>query len=200
MAGAGRGARALAYVVWLCVVNATGLAGQRPIDPAPARADEPDWRVVTTARAWCRSMDGQLPPTVHLDPRLSGHVRRMLSRSSRFRAQCRGLAVRPWVSVRVRLTHDDLLKNVAAQAVIRRDGAGYVVASVDLKWRVDWSEWLAHEFEHVLEQADGGSMRAFKIASGTWESNENAFETSRAIAAGRDVRVEVNHDRVTTHE
>lgn len=145
-------------------------------------------------------MDGQLPPTVHLDPRLAGHVRRMLSRSSRFRAQCRGLAVRRWVSVRVRPTHDDVLKNVAGQAVIRRDGAGYVVDSVEPKCRVDWSEWLAHEFEHVLEYADGGSMRAFTIASRTWESNANAFETSRAIAAGRDVRIDVNHDPVTTHE
>jgi len=95
------------------------------------------------------------------------------------------------VYVRVRLQHDDMLKSVSAQAFIRRLPGGHLIALIDLGWRRDWSEWLAHEFEHVLELADAESVRTYIHTRGTWESGLNAYESTRAIDVGREVRAEV---------
>ena len=50
------------------------------------------------------------------------------------------------------------------------------------------AEWIAHEFEHVLEQAEGLRASDLRKQQSSWMSDGLAFETTRAIVAGRAVR------------
>ena len=57
-------------------------------------------------------------------------------------------------------------------------------------------EWIAHEFEHALEQLEGvplcRSRRALRLV---WHSADGMFETERAIRAGRTVLEEMRLDK-----
>ena len=60
----------------------------------------------------------------------------------------------------------------------------------------DYSEYLAHEIEHVLEQVDGIDLRSAVAQNRRGAHRVNGglveiFETDRAVAVGRLVRKEV---------
>jgi len=65
-------------------------------------------------------------------------------------------------------------------------------ADVVLSIEVDIAELLGHEFEHVLERLDGVQLqqRYARGDTSTHPSASNAFETNRAVLAGRVVAAE----------
>lgn len=182
---------------WLLVLSLSGgLMGAWPSSTAAAEriagtaevgervkpADETD------ADGVCAEVRGHLPPTVVVDPRMDDHVRKMLARSPEFRRQCLALADRPQVYVRVHLVLFGLPPGVHAQSQVTRTHEGPLFAKVQIGLTANWSEWIGHEFEHILEQAEGMTLTDYRGGDGRWESAPDAFETARAIAAGRTIR------------
>jgi hypothetical protein len=67
------------------------------------------------------------------------------------------------------------------------------VAAVTVSPGAHQEEWIAHEFEHILEQLDGQNLpqMARSHAKDVWFSGSDVIETDRAIKAGRTVRREM---------
>lgn len=141
--------------------------------------------VARMASATCES---SIPSNIEAGM-LQGTVVELLQRSVSFRQQCRRIgAVR---ALRVTLQVGSAIdEGVRAVTVINRYEAGGIRAEMTLRFSEDYMELLAHEFEHVIEQVDGVSLRD-EVASGrAWRTPSGAFETRRAFAAGVRARQE----------
>ncbi len=145
----------------------------------------------------CGAVDGRLPATVQVDEPIVPHVQMMLQRSAHFRRQCRELAAHPHVYVRLQLAPvGELTSQFCAKSFIQRTAAGPLIAVVRIGRETHWSEWIPHELEHVLEAAGGMRIRDYARGHDTWESADDTYETTRAINAGRTVRVQMRHKPV----
>jgi hypothetical protein len=117
----------------------------------------------------------------------------MLQRSRTFREQCRRLAASAWVHVGVRLDPRVFeTRSYRAVSEIQRPNPNLLIALITLQVLTDQAVWLAHEFEHVLEQVD--SIDVAELADrkqAAWRVGPHMFETKRAIAAGEAVAAEV---------
>jgi hypothetical protein len=136
------------------------------------------------------ALSRHLPGAIEATDDLRRHMEMMLQGSATFRQQCLRLDA-PRVRVQIRLDPTLLDKPYRAITVIHRS-ADEIVASVVISGFGDPTEWLAHELEHVIEQIDGVNLP--RLADGrhdAWPSSEGAFETTRAIRAGKTVFQEV---------
>jgi hypothetical protein len=132
--------------------------------------------------------------TVHVSRHLSMRLEAMLERSPTFRAQYERLSATPLLLVGVRVDPTMAIQHgYRALSTFRRYDTGLLVASVVIGPGDGQIEWLAHEFEHILEQLDGWNLAAMAAgrASGVWYSSLDCIETIRAIEAGRAVLGEV---------
>ena len=78
-----------------------------------------------------------------------------------------------------------------ARSTLRRFSSGLLEADVELA-RGDPTEWLAHEFEHVIEQIEHEPLRSrADRGDNVWRTGDDTYETTRAIRAGQTVRQEV---------
>ena len=154
-----------------CVAAAQGLDDPRPIAQA-APAD-----------ATCQAT---LPSNIWAADQLVPVVAELLARSASFRRQCAAIAADHAVSVAIRLT-SRLASGTRARAEIRHYANGALRAVIDVPVTRDAPELLAHEFEHVLEQMDRLDLAAMERQGGrgVTDAGEGAFETTRAIEAGR---------------
>lgn len=140
----------------------------------------------------CGAVDGIMPATVIVDGPLDIYVQQMLSRSEAFRRQCDALAAQPQVYVRVQLALYGLPPSLYARTDVQRTVAGPLIATVRIQSGVNWSEWIGHEFEHILEQVEGIRAKDFRDNNGgRWESSVEMYESSRAILAGRTIRIQM---------
>ena len=153
-------------------------------DPA-APIDRPEWRVCSTTAA-------RVPDTIQMQTRLRREVAHMLRASPTFRAQCHLIADARGVQVQLRNDLYGEHLSYRARSIIHRLRSGELVALVDLPVLGNPTEWIAHEFEHILEQIEGQRLPALvgKVR-GVWQSSSGMFETLRAIKAGRTVAAEV---------
>jgi hypothetical protein len=159
------------------------------------RAADPDPRPLTVP---CVS-GSTLPANVYLPPQLLRHVDVMLLASQTFRAQCRRIAGVPRLRVLIRVEPKLAERPYRAMTTIERVVTGEVLARVLISERHNPIEWLAHEFEHVIEQLDGLRLAALEAANrGVWISVEQMYETARAIEAGRTVVAETQRARRAT--
>jgi hypothetical protein len=180
--GPSSGSGALAVLLIVC-------AGS--VFPASGRGSIP-----TEAPTWCGESQPRLPDTVQIEGHLRAPVQRMLTLSATFRQQCRRAADAPWVRVVVRVNPAIVERSFRARSVIRRSRSGLILALVEIGPLGSPVEWIAHEFEHVLEQLDGLPLRQLAgRTGGVWQSSENVFETERAIRVGRTVADEVRRRR-----
>jgi hypothetical protein len=133
-----------------------------------------------------------VPSVIQVDARLEPLVARMLARSPTFRRQCRAIADIPGVVVVVRLVPPAKRTDVHATTELHRYGSGLVVARVAVPAAVPQAELIAHEFEHVLEFAEGVDLAALVTASPGEASraSDGSFETRRAVAVGRAANAE----------
>jgi hypothetical protein len=134
----------------------------------------------------------RLPDGIQVADDLRPRVELMLRKSATFRSQCRRIAEAPQLYVRVRV--DTLMTGRAYRAVskICRQPSGAIVAAIDIAAFGDPAEWLAHEFEHLIEQLDGVNLRELeRRRQGVWQSGTQMFETARAVRVGRQVLSEM---------
>ena len=101
-------------------------------------------------------------------------------------ASCRGRQVAASESQAVPCAHADPPR--------RR---GQLVASVEINPYGDFTELLAHELEHVIEQLDGIDLaaKATVASSGVRNCADGTFETSRAVRVGTLVALEARRER-----
>ncbi len=76
-----------------------------------------------------------------------------------------------------------------ARTIFRRYNSGLLLAYVSVGPGGKQTEWIAHEFEHILEQLDGVDLRelARRGREGVWFSGPDVIESDRATRAGRAV-------------
>src|SRR5262249_23697921 len=86
---------------------------------------------------------------------LQTQVDRMLQRSATCREQYRRIAEAPMVIVGVRTDVRLCETSDKARTTFRRYQSGLMVAAVTVSPGAHQEEWIAHEFEHILEQLDG---------------------------------------------
>jgi hypothetical protein len=133
-----------------------------------------------------------LPGTIQVSGDLRPSVDTMLRKSATFRSQCRQIAREPLLYVRVRIDSEITDKPYRARSTICRLVSGAIVAAIEVAPFGDPTEWLAHEFEHLIEQLERVELTDLeRQRRGVWHSTDDMFETDRAIRVGRTVRDEV---------
>jgi hypothetical protein len=131
--------------------------------------------------------------SIQFAPELRSEVENLLRKSPTFRAQYQRIAENRSVIVGVHLDVRLCQTSYRARTTIRRYQSGLMVADVAIGPGSRPGEWIAHEFEHILEQVDGRNLQQLvkNNAKDVWHSGDDAFETDRAIRAGRAVRDEL---------
>jgi hypothetical protein len=144
----------------------------------------------------CDAAAPHTPRSFDVTRELRAHVERLIEQSATFRAQCRRVADAKGVVVRVRLNPGLDPHRLRARSVISRLVGGGLMVRVELSPWGDPEEWLAHEFEHIVEQLERVPLPTLaERGAGVWRVGENLYETSRAIDAGRRVRGELRRHR-----
>jgi hypothetical protein len=116
-------------------------------------------------------------------------VQRAWEGSATFREQCRKLAAAGAV---VSLGSSSAREVWNAASHIGRSSEGVMVARVRVRIGAGTVELIAHELEHVLERIEGVNyLMASRRGSSTRLLPGGAFETKRAIEAGRRVAREM---------
>jgi TolB protein len=131
-----------------------------------------------------------LPPNLEADQVFQVFLDSMWQSSSTFRRQVSRLAG----TVSVRVLPEDLPRRPSssrARTVLGHQDGSLVSARVYLKPSLDAVELIAHELEHILEQLDGVDLQAQAGNGVVWKAGDGAFETRRAIEAGRRVAREI---------
>jgi hypothetical protein len=139
----------------------------------------------------CDAPTFSLPSTIHLDNGLQPIVQWTLEHSPTFRQQCRVLASATKMSATVRYAVRPAGTTSRARAIFRERSSGVLVADIELGVSADLTELLGHEFEHLIEQLDGVDLRSLARQGRAVRTSDGAFETRRAIEAGRRVTGEV---------
>jgi hypothetical protein len=146
------------------------------------------------AAAEAQSQVDELPRTIEYDRSLHGFVAELMRRSSTFRQQCAVIAAAKHVRIRVVVTPPSRL-TMAPRAVARieRYDFGLIRARIELPAAGAHTEYLPHEFEHVIEQIEGLNLAELTRAGdpGVVQIENGMFETTRARLAGRAVAAEV---------
>jgi hypothetical protein len=163
-----------------------------PVDTSALASEDGDATATRVSDA-CGAADlARMPDTVQIDGALRRPVQAMLRQSPTFREQCRRVAVTRLLYVRVRLNGTLVDYRYRARTRIRRFVSGVIIAEVEIRPPGPPEEWIAHEFEHVLEQVDRVPIVELAGKSrGVWRTAEQMFETERAIRAGRAVAGEL---------
>jgi hypothetical protein len=167
----------LGFLLALIVAAPLGLAAEMPAVPA----------------APCEGPEARWPQNVRFVDGLDRHASRMLQQSATVRRQCRAIAAADdGLYVRVRVNVLIAERSYRARSVVHKTVSGRLVAFVDIGGRGDPTEWIAHEFEHVIEQVEGVCLETMsRHARGAWVSADHMFESARAIQVGRRVRHEL---------
>ena len=135
---------------------------------------------------------GVLPSNLEVASVFRPFLDRMWQASPTFKRQWRRLAA--GTGVRLSVLVEDLPRPASssrARTLLRHQDGSLVSAQVYLKPSVDAAELIAHELEHILEQLDGVDLQAQAGNGVVWKAGDGAFETRRAIEAGRRVAREV---------
>jgi hypothetical protein len=135
--------------------------------------------------------------SIQFAPELRSEVDRMLHRSATFRDQYRRIAEARPLSVGVRLDVRLCQTSYRARTTFRRYQSGLIVADVAIAPGSQPGEWIAHEFEHILELLDGRNLPqlASSHATDVWYSGSDVIETDRAIRTGHTVRDEMRQSQ-----
>lgn len=163
------------------------------LDAAVVSAEDARLRPLADHRASARQA---FPAGVSVPGDLRRHVESMLVVSATFRAQCRRIAEAPSLRVVIRVDPALVDRSYRARTWFARAPSGGIFARVHVSLRLNPVEWIAHEFEHVIEQLDGVDLPALAAGhKGVWLSTDKMFETIRAIDAGRAVAAEMERAR-----
>ena len=135
----------------------------------------------------CEGPDARWPDNVVFLDDLDHLATRTLRQSETVRRQCREFATAASrIRIRVRLDVRLIERPFRAQSVVHKTVEGHMLALVALAGRGQIAEWIAHEFEHLLEQLEGVCLDTLRRETrSAWLSADRMFESARAIQAGR---------------
>ena len=138
----------------------------------------------------------ETPPNLTVPSAFHPAIAAMLERSPTFRRQCLRVAAAPHLAVVVKMLHPNS-GGARARTQIRRAEGGQLIASVEINPYGDFTELLAHELEHVIEQLDGIDLaaKATVARSGVRNCADGTFETSRAVRIGALAALEARRER-----
>ena len=140
----------------------------------------------------------RLPDGIQVSDDLRPRLQLMLEKSATFRSQCRRIGEAPQLYVRVRLDVRITGRTYRAVTRICRQPSGTIVAAIDIAAFGDPAEWVAHEFEHLIEQLDGVNLHDLeRRGQGAWKSGNQMFETERAVSVGRRVFREMREPAIS---
>ncbi len=132
---------------------------------------------------------GLAPVTIQIASELQTSIDAMLLASPTFRQQYERIVAAPRLSLCAHMTQ----RPYRARPFIRRYDSGLIVVNIEIGPGRHQAEWIAHEFEHVIEQLDGLSL--WRLASrgqaGAWFSGGQMIERDRAQRTGRVVLDEI---------
>lgn len=133
-----------------------------------------------------------LPGNIAVPAVYQARVQQLIAQSPTLRRQCLVIASTPDVAVAIRPA-GRMSAHCRARTEFVRTRSGVLRATVDLPVSRDFTELLAHELEHVIEQIEGIDLErlAVRADSGVWTTGPNAYETSRATRVGRRAAREV---------
>ena len=146
--------------------------------------------VLSTLMASSPVCKSELPGNIYANA-LQPVVLQLAQQSETFHQQCLRLAGMPHVRVQLFLTKE-IGSFVRARATISHFTTGAIRAEVTFGFSEDFAELVPHEFEHILEQAEGVNLRAEALCSRAWRLADGAYETRRALNAGVRARQEVD--------
>ena len=131
-----------------------------------------------------------LPINLIVPPAYERSIANLIAQSPTLRRQCAIIASVPQVHVLLQAGYP--ARECRASTSFFRQGP-VLRAHVSIPVSMDFPELLAHEFEHVIEQIEGLDLRRLsrQREAGVREVRPNAFETDRAVAAGRRAAAEV---------
>ena len=135
-----------------------------------------------------------MPVSIQLSMDLLARVEAMRQQSPTFRQQFERILGASRLVLTGRIDYGlSSQQAFRARSTIRRYDSGLLVVSVDIGPGTNQTEWIAHEFEHVLEQLEGLDLaaRADRHERGAWYSGGGMIETTRATRTGRAVRDEM---------
>jgi len=140
-----------------------------------------------------------IPVRVQLSRDLQRVAAKMIERSPTFRSQLDRLEGADGLVVTARFDPTIEQRSYRAHSVIHRLRTGEMQAIVSIDPRGSAVEWLAHEFEHILEQVEGLHLPSLaRRTTAIWRTGSGEmFETDRAIRAGRRVVGEMRGKRGT---
>jgi hypothetical protein len=180
----------------LGVTGVPGLAQSNAVRGRTAAASELTLDVASNAvgvyaEPYAASDAVEVPSNLTVPSTHRSTIERMLERSPMFRRQCLRLAAAPHLTVIVRMLHPVTGGHRAFTEIKREDGSR-LVATVNINPLGDFTELLAHEIEHVIEQLDGIDLaaKASLSQSGVRTCVGGTFETSRAVRVGSLVAVQ----------
>ncbi|HEY7501992.1 MAG TPA: hypothetical protein VH740_25960 [Vicinamibacterales bacterium] len=146
-------------------------------------------RIVRVAA--CDAAAPRLPEFVHLQAGLESVVQWTLEHSPTFREQCRVLSSATRWSVSVAIAIRPVGSYRRARGQFSGTPSGGITAAIEIYPGSDLPEMLGHEFEHLIEQMDGVDLTRDAKTGRAQRMDDGAFETARAVAAGRRVSGEV---------
>jgi hypothetical protein len=131
--------------------------------------------------------------TILIARELQPSVEAMLQRSPTFRRQYERIIAAPRLIITARIDFAVMHRTFRARSCIRRYDSGLIVVAMEIAPDAIRPEWIAHEFEHILEQLEGVNVAALaeRRQPGTWFSSGGMVETMRATKAGHLVRDEM---------
>lgn len=164
-----------------CLFSLCAIGAARPVCAAPALV----------------SMEH--PRTVKVDADLRGSIEQMFATSATFRRQCERLDNEMKLVVLLNLDPGLPTLRFRARSTIRRYTSGLLIVTIVVAPASDQSEWIAHEFEHVIEVLDGERLpeAAARSVHGVWQSVDGMVETERASTVGRTVLHEMRSIEVS---
>jgi hypothetical protein len=135
------------------------------------------------------------PPNLVVSSMFRPLLESMLRDSPTFRRQCVRIAADRGLTVRLSIGSAPMGSDVRAITRMSRTEMGHLTAVVDIGFRENAQELIAHEFEHIIEQLDGVDLasRAARANTGvtTIGHATDKFETTRARRTGLKVAAEL---------
>lgn len=136
------------------------------------------------------------PPNLLVSSMYRPVVESMLRDSPTFRRQCVRIAAESRLTVRLSIGSVPLGSDVRAITRISWSGSGHLTAVVNIGFRENAQELIAHEFEHIIEQLDGVDLKARAALAHTGVTSighhsADKFETTRAQRTGLKVVAEL---------
>jgi Tol biopolymer transport system component len=188
-----------AFLVFTESASVLNTSGAQPLGAVSSCGEVPQQLVETTRTGYAPDFDDGppvwpvvLPSNLEVARVFRPFLDKMWQASPTFQGQGRRLAA--GTGVRVSVLVEDLPRPASssrARTVLRHQDGSLVSAHVYLKPSLDAAELIAHEMEHILEQLDGVDLQAQAGNGVVWKAGDGAFETRRAIEAGRRVAREI---------